>query len=212
MTVRKVVTRRSNHYRGYFPSLKNKKPVPWESQLEGAFFRILELSPAVISYVVQPSEERVPSAQGYFKYYPDVRVFLADGRDWWFEVKPCDRLNIARVRDRLEAVERYFISTGRRFSVVTDKLIEEEPLASNLLRLMSHRRGPVPSDEKLEEVFTVLNELAPRTVSDLLLAVGETPAWRLLGLGIVGIELSRPLDNGSPIFLQGGHRHANLFP
>ena len=41
MTVRKVVTRRSNHYRGYFPSLKNKKPVPWESQLEGALFGFL---------------------------------------------------------------------------------------------------------------------------------------------------------------------------
>ena len=64
MTVRKVVTRRSNHYRGYFPSLKNKKPVPWESQLEGALFRLLELSPAVIGYVPQPSEERVPSLQG----------------------------------------------------------------------------------------------------------------------------------------------------
>ncbi|MBC3465447.1 TnsA endonuclease N-terminal domain-containing protein [Pseudomonas sp. RW10S2] len=212
MTVRKVVTRRSNHFRGYFPSLKNQKPVPWESQLEGAFFRLLELSPAVISYVVQPSEERVPSAQGYFKYYPDVRVFLSDGRDWWFEVKPEERLNIARVRDRLETAERHFISTGRNFSVVTDKLIEEEPLASNLRRLMSHRRGPVLSGKKLEEVLTVLNDQVPKTVSDLLLAVGERPGWRLLGMGIVGIELNKPLDTDSPIFLQGGHRHADLFP
>lgn len=212
MTVRKVVTRRSNHYRGYFPSLKNKKPMPWESQLEGAFFRLLELSPAVISYVVQPSEERVPSTEAYFKYYPDVRVFLADGREWWFEVKPHDRLKIARVRYRLEAAERHFISTGRNFSVVTDKLIEEEPLASNLLRLMSHRRGPVLSNEKLEEVHAVLNDQAPLIFSDLLVAVGDSPAWRLLGLGVVGIELDKPFDTNSPIFLQGGHRHANLFP
>ncbi|MEG1624732.1 TnsA endonuclease N-terminal domain-containing protein [Pseudomonas sp.] len=212
MTVRKVVTRRSNHYRGYFPSLKNKKSVPWESQLEGAFFRLLELSPAVISYVPQPSEERVPSAQSYFKYYPDVQVFLADGREWWVEVKPYDRLKIARVRDRLEAAERHFISTDRNFSVVTDKLIEEEPLASNLLRLMSHRRGPMLLNEKLEEVLSVLNDQAPQTFSDLLVAVGDRPAWRLLGLGVVGIELNKPFDIDSPIFLQGGHRHANLFP
>lgn len=212
MTVRKVVTRRSNHYRGYFPSLKNKKPVPWESQLEGAFFRLLELSPAVISYVAQPNEERIPSAQGYFKYYPDVRVFLADGREWWVEVKPNDRLNIAKVRQRLEAAKRYFTATGRNFSVVTEKLIEDEPLASNLLRLMSHRRGPVLSNEKLEEVLAVLNDQAPLTFSDLLVAVGDRPAWRLLGLGVVGIELNKPLDIDSPIFLQGGHRHANLFP
>ena len=211
MTARKVVTRRSNHYRGYFPSLKNRKPVPWESQLEGSFFRLLELSPAVISYVAQPTEERVPSAQGDFKYYPDIRVFLADGREWWFEVKPNDRLKIASVRDRLEAVKRYFISTGRNFSVVTDKLIEEEPLASNLRRLMYHRRGPGLSNERHEDVLSVLNDQAPRTVSDLLFAVGERPAWRLLGLGIVGIELTKPLDSDAPIFLQGGHRHADLF-
>ena len=123
MTVRKVVTRRSNHYRGYFPSLKNKKPVPWESQLEGALFRLLELSPAVIGYVPQPSEERVPSLQGYFKYSPDVQVFLADGREWWFEVKPHDRLKIASVRQRLDAAERYFNATARNFSVITEKLI-----------------------------------------------------------------------------------------
>lgn len=65
MTVRKVVTRRSNHYRGYFPSLKNKKPVPWESQLEGALFRLLELSPAVIGYVPHRSEFRPGSSRLY---------------------------------------------------------------------------------------------------------------------------------------------------
>lgn len=151
MTVRKVVTRRSNHYRGYFPSLKNKKPVPWESQLEGALFRLLELSPAVIGYVPQPSEERVPSLQGYFKYYPDVQVFLADGREWWFEVKPRDRLKIASVRQRLDAAERYFNATARNFSVITEKLIEAEPLATNLRRLMYHRRGPELSHQALEE-------------------------------------------------------------
>ncbi len=127
-------------------------------------------------------------------------------------MKPEERLNIARVRDRLETAERHFISTGRNFSVVTDKLIEEEPLASNLRHLMSHRRGPVLSGEKLEEVLTVLNDQVSKTVSDLLLAVGERPGWRLLGLGIVGIELNKPLDTDTPIFLQGGHRHADLFP
>lgn len=212
MTVRKVVTRRSNHYRGYFPSLKNKKPVPWESQLEGAFFRLLELSPTVISYIPQPSEERVPSLQGDFKYYPDVRAFLADGRDWWFEVKPYDRLKVASVRQRLGAVERYFNATGRNFSVVTEKLVDAEPLATNLRRLMYHRRGPELSRQMLEGLMAPFNEQPAMTLADLLCVVGVSKAWRLLGLGLVGIDLDKPIETDSPVFLQGGHRHANLFP
>ena len=186
--------------------------MPWESQLEGALFRLLELSPAVIGYVPQPSEERVPSLQGYFKYYPDVQVFLADGREWWFEVKPHDRLKIASVRQRLDAAERYFNATARNFSVITEKLIEAEPLATNLRRLMYHRRGPELSHQALEEVMATFNEWPPMTVADLLYVVGEGKAWRLLGLGVVGIDLDRSIDTDSPVFLQGGHRHANLFP
>ena len=52
MAVRKVVTRSSCHFRGYFPSLKNGHSVGWESQLEGGLFRLLELSPFVLRYEV----------------------------------------------------------------------------------------------------------------------------------------------------------------
>lgn len=76
MSVRKVVTRRSCHFRGYFPSLKNGKPTPWESQLEGGFFRLLELSPQVHSYTIQPSRESVSLDSATIKYFPDLHVFL----------------------------------------------------------------------------------------------------------------------------------------
>lgn len=87
-----------------------------------------------------------------------------------------------------------------------------EPLATNLRRLMYHRRGPELSHQALEEVMATFNEWPPMTVADLLYVVGEGKAWRLLGLGVVGIDLDRSIDTDSPVFLQGGHRHANLFP
>lgn len=95
---------------------------------------------------------------------------------------------------------------------VHEKLIEAEPLATNLRRLMYHRRGPELSHQALEEVMATFNEWPPMTVADLLYVVGEGKAWRLLGLGVVGIDLDRSIDTDSPVFLQGGHRHANLFP
>ncbi|WP_426175096.1 TnsA endonuclease N-terminal domain-containing protein [Pseudomonas sp. DWP2-2] len=157
-------------------------------------------------------QERVLAGRLHFKYYPDVQVFLADGREWWFEVKPHERLKIASVRQRLDAAERYFNATARNFSVVTERLIEAEPLATNLRRLMYHRRGPELSHQALEEVMVAFNKWPPTTVADLLCVVGERKAWRLLGLGVVGIDLDRSIDTDSPVFLQGGHRHANLFP
>ena len=211
MTVRKVVTRRSNHFRGYFPSLKNGKPVPWESQLEGAFFRLLELSPEVTSYTAQPSEERIPFGSTFITYYPDLRVLLADGREWWFEVKPYTRLQIVSVKQRLDASAAHFDATGRNFTVVTDELIEAQPLAANLKVLMYYRRGPMFSNAQGDEVREILNTDAPETISELKAIFGEMEAWRLLGLGIVGIDLEKAIGNASEVFLVGGHRHANFF-
>ncbi|MCS5515172.1 hypothetical protein NWF32_06255 [Pseudomonas qingdaonensis] len=119
-------------------------------------------------------------------------------------MKPHDRLKIASVRQRLDAAERYFNATARNFSVITEKLIEAEPLATNLRRLMYHRRGPELSHQALEEVMATFNEWPPMTVADLLYVVGEGKAWRLLGLGVVGIDLDRSIDTDSPVFLQGG--------
>lgn len=211
MTVRKVVTRRSNHFRGYFPSLKNGKPVPWESQLEGAFFRLLELSPEVLSYVAQPSQEYIPFGLSSFTYYPDLRVKLTDGREWWFEVKPQSRLQVEKVKSRLDAASRYFAATGRNFSVVTDGLIQQQPLARNLQQLMYHRRGPLLLNDKVDEMSGLLVDHVPKTVSALQEILGDLQAWRLLGLGIIGIDLNKPLSGDSEIFHAGGHRHANLF-
>jgi hypothetical protein len=211
MTVRKVVTRRSNHFRGYFPSLKNGKPVPWESQLEGAFYRLLELSPEVLSYVAQPSQEHIPFGPSFFTYYPDLRVMLTDGSEWWFEVKPQSRLQVAKVKFRLDAAARYFAATGRNFSVVTDGLIQQQPLARNLQQLIYHRRGPLLSSEKFAEMSEFLVDHGPKTISALQAVLGDHQAWRLLGLGVIGVDLNKPISSDSEIFLTGGHRHANLF-
>lgn len=77
---------------------------------------------------------------------------------------------------------------------------------------MYHRRGPELSRQMLEEVIAAFNERPPMTLADLLCVVGVSKAWRLLGLGVVGIDLDKPIETDSPVFLQGGHRHANLFP
>lgn len=212
MSVRKVITRSSNHIRISFPSVKNGKAVQCESQLESGFVRLLELSPLVRSYAVQPSLEVVSVGGTSKKYYPDVRVCLMDGREWWFEVKQQKSLLVASVKLKLEAATQHFCATGRNFSIVTDRLILRQPLADNLQKLMHHRRGPMLKNSLMQEVREQLEVHTPQTLNQLIKIFGESDAWLLLGLGIVGIDLEVPILNDSEVFLCGGHRHANIFP
>ncbi|PTU03587.1 transposase [Pseudomonas sp. HMWF031] len=211
MSVRKVITRSSNHIRISFPSVKNGKAVQCESQLESGFVRLLELSPLVRSYAVQPSLEVVSVGGTSKKYYPDVRVCLMDGREWWFEVKQQKSLLVASVKLKLEAAKQHFYATGRNFSIVTDRFILRQPLADNLQKLMHHRRGPMLKNSRMQEVREQLELHAPPTLNQLIAIFGESEAWLLLGLGIVGIDLEVPISNDSEVFLCGGHRHADIF-
>ncbi|PRA73062.1 transposase [Pseudomonas sp. MYb187] len=211
MAVRKVVTRSSCHFRGYFPSIKNGHPVAWESQLEGGFLRLLELSPSVLRYEVQPSRERFLLGDTLVDYVPDLRVFLADGGEWWFEVKPEKKLLVSSVKRKLCAAKNHFSATDRSFSVVTEGLIWREPLATNIQKILYHRYSPsLPSSDQAE-VWLKLNKYKPQVFHEVISLFGEVEAWRLLGLCIVGVDLEKPLLNQSQVFLSGGHRHANFF-
>lgn len=210
MPVRKVITRRSNHFRAYIPSIKNGHPTQCESMLEGKFIRLCELSPLVRSYEVQPSFESISVEGCLEQYVPDVLVHFVDGTQGWFEVKPDVRLKSKRVARRLAAAAVHFAQSGRRFRVVTDKQLDAEPRASNVLEVMYQRRGPLTSVE-LERFRHQLASESPQTMSAFTSLIGPCDAWRLLGLGIVGIDLDRPIVPDAVIYLEGGHRHADLF-
>ncbi|WP_231670130.1 Tn7 transposase TnsA N-terminal domain-containing protein [Ralstonia solanacearum] len=210
MPVRKVITRRSNHFRAYIPSLKNGHPTQCESMLEGKFIRLCELSPMVRSYEVQPSFELISVGGCPERYVPDVRIRFVDGTEGWFEVKPDVRLKSERVARRLAAAAVHFAQSGRRFRVVTDKQLDMEPRASNVLEVMYQRRALLTSIE-LERFRHKLKSESPQTMSDFTSLVGPGDAWRLLGLGIVGVDLDQPIAPDAAIYLEGGHRHADLF-
>ncbi|MFZ3300683.1 Tn7 transposase TnsA N-terminal domain-containing protein [Ralstonia pickettii] len=210
MPVRKVITRRSNHFRAYIPSLKNGHPTQCESMLEGKFIRLCELSPMVHSYEVQPSFESISVGGSPERYVPDVRIRFVDGTEGWFEVKPDVRLKSKRVARRLDAAADHFAQSGRRFRVVTDKQLDTEPRASNVLEVMYHRRASLSSVE-LAHVRHKLESESPQAMSDFISLVGLCDAWRLLGLGTVGVDLDQPIAPDAAIYLEGGHRHADVF-
>jgi hypothetical protein len=210
MPVRKVITRRSSHFRAYLPSLKNGHPTPCESMLEAKFIRLCEISPSVRSYEVQPSREHIRTLHGIERYTPDVRAKFVDGTEGWFEVKPLARSRLPRVAESLRAAKTHFAESGRRFHVITDEWLEVEPRAGNILELMYHRRGVLTPAEK-DQVHSTLGSQRPRSLADLFDLFGRDHAWRLLGLGIVGIDLERAITLEVSVYIEGGHRHADFF-
>jgi len=55
-----------------------------------------------------------------------------------------------------------------------------------------------------------LHVASPKDLSDLEELLGKDLAWRLLGAGLVGVDLEKVIEPQSQIFLTGGHRHADL--
>lgn len=211
MSVRKVVTRRGGHSRGLTPSIKNPIAAAWESQWERAFAQFLELSPLVLLFVVQPIREPIVVDGTPASYIPDVEVQFIDGSIAYFEVKPAVKCRTAPVAARLEAACRRFRDTGRRFYLVTDEWLSQEPRRSNVALLMYHRREFLLDNQERMRLGKLVSASQPCTVSELICLVGRNEAWLLLGLSIVGIDLEQPLNEQSAIFLDGGHRHANFY-
>ncbi|MCL9851652.1 Tn7 transposase TnsA N-terminal domain-containing protein, partial [Ralstonia solanacearum] len=138
MSVRKVITRRSNHFRAYIPSLKNGESTQCESMLEAKLVRLCELSPWVRDYEVQPSLEFISVGGRQEQYFPDLLVRLVDGTERWIEVKPAGRLKVKRVASRMAAAAALFAQSGRQFRIVTDQQLKESLINEVVNGIASH--------------------------------------------------------------------------
>jgi hypothetical protein len=163
----------------------------------------------VASFTVQPIKLELQVGDEIQRYFPDVHVFLANGKDVWCEVKPEARLAVARVAARMSAARTHFVKDRSAFVVVTDTWLHQEPRCSNVAGLMYHRRDPIPPLQ-IKAVERKLHSTAPKVLADLEEQLGKDLAWRLLGAGVVGLDLEKVIQADSQIFLTGGHRHADF--
>lgn len=210
MSVRKVVTRSGGHSRGLMPSIKNRCSAAWESAWELKFYQLLELSPSVRQFVVQPTRERIWVHGQLTDYIPDVQVYFVDGTSAFCEVKPALKCRTARIVLRLAAIRALFAETARRFVLITDEWLSTGPRAHNVASLMFHRRACLLDYAEKARLQKIVSANQPRTVKELCGLIGDSNGWLLLGLSVVGIDLELPLNGDAKIFLEGGHRHADL--
>lgn len=209
--VRKIGTSHRS-LRAFHPSDKNKRLIQLESALERDFCCLLEFEVEIVSYVEQPVTIEYLSAELQRHYTPDFLIrylderpavlaeikYRADLRENWADYKP-----------KFRAAQRYAASRGWVFRIYTEVEIQTSYLdnVKFLLRFRSfHQPPPVAFAQLLLEVLAKQGTSTPTAL--LHLASEETTRqaelipslWQLVGKGIIGCNLSRPLTMNSPVW------------
>jgi len=140
---RKLLTRSGRRSRGSFPSRKSSVPVAYESQLELAACRVLEVASAVRRFGTQPANLQISDPEHSFRYTPDV-YFVWQWRETVVgEVKPDRKFLRPDVRDRLRQVTQRFAEDGTLFVVLLESDLRADPdFQDDLARLL--RDAPWP--------------------------------------------------------------------
>lgn len=188
MSVRRVVTRSGLHVRGYFPSYKTGRMVSWESQLERKCVWFLEFSPAVCDYTEQPLELQIDVSGKQHRAIPDFGVRLLDGSRYLIEVKPAEKLRNPLIAERLQAVGKAAEKKGFKYLVVSEPILHQEPLLSNIRELIHHR--PPRSDlMHYKELLTRLPREAISASTAATLVGGMMVLRKMQALHLIHMDL-----------------------
>lgn len=211
MRVRKVVTRRGRHIRGYFPSKKRNDMVAWESLLEKDALLLMELSPGVITYQEQPEEIPYWDGQAMCCYVPDLRVNLFSEKTLLVEVKPAVELERPSVREKYQQIAQHLQELGKDFLILTDQEIRQEPQYSSLCKLLHWYNHPPAQLPSAREIGMRLKGCEQTTLQDCLDLFGANITYALIATGQLVTDMALLLTPTSLVYLPEGGRHEAIY-
>jgi len=209
MAIRRVPKNYRN-VTGIMASRKALAPADFESTLERDFLTLLEFSPLVRAFDVQPVTVTWNQSGKDRRYTPDVLVHYEPGsKPELYEVKYRQDLwkDWKVLRPKLRAGVHFAREQGWRFRIATEVEIRT-PYLENAKFLLTFARREFQS-EPCSQLLLSLHELRETSPAGLLLAVCRdetnrallTPAlWHLLGTFRIGADLHRPLTMDSRIW------------
>lgn len=161
---RRVISIRMPRTMGRFMSLKSRRVIHWESQLERDLCYQLEFDPVVIQYREQPMTELIPYGGRLRRYTPDFLVSRRDGLVI-YEVKPAEKAAKAKYVELFDAAAEHFANKGLRYQVMTEADIRRKPLINNIKMLLRYASEPV-SDATVVSARTWINSHGPITIAE----------------------------------------------
>lgn len=190
-------------------------PAQFESTLERDFLTLLEFSPDVERFEVQPVTISWPDGARERRYTPDVLVhfrertgerrspmlyevkYRSDLRKSWPELRPKFRAGIRHAKGR-----------GWRFKIITEREIRTPYLANAQFLLPFVRRG-TPPEAEIEILDRALQSLRECDIGSLMLAACHDEwqrakllpvLWFLIGRFLLGVDLQEPLTMRSRVW------------
>lgn len=203
MGVRKITNKGGKKVIGKFPSLKMRRLICWESQIERDYIYLLEFDPAVISYAEQPLR---------ISYYLDdkERHYTPD-----FLVKRSDKNLIVEVKQEVEAQKEENQQLFRiasaicardnyEFVLVTDTMIRVQPRLDNIKLLTRYQRVPIHDPQYqiiCYELFSKCSEVCFGEVMQFFASrsIGKQIVFSLLYWGILAVDLTQPITVESAV-------------
>lgn len=113
-----------NFKEGFFTSKKNNKQIRYRSGYELDLYRALEKTNDVISYEAEPVAVEYHWQGSPRRYYPDLKVWLSDGRVQIWEVKPANQNNWDINIAKWTAARKFCAYRGWTFEVLNEAEIK----------------------------------------------------------------------------------------
>lgn len=203
---------------GIVASTKAVGPAQFESTLERDFLTLLEFTPEVRHFEVQPVTLTWHDGERERRYTPDALVFFkrqggTEPTPQLYEVKYRSDLHALwpELRPRLKAGLRFARAQGWRFKLATEVEIRTPYLQNARFLLPFVRRGPPPTGnmDLLDRTLVALGDADAETLlqsacRDEWNRARLLPAlWYLVGTGQFGADLQSPLTMTSRLWSKG---------
>lgn len=146
MPVRSVFNRGGNVI-GFFPSLKMKRMVAFESLIERDYLYVLDYDADVAWFEEQPLTIEYPYEGKILHYTPDFHTIEA-GRDVLVECKPLAFVDRDENQRKFEAARIWCAAQGWTFRVVTDDELRTGSRLENVKLLTRYARHTVEPQTK----------------------------------------------------------------
>lgn len=187
---------------GFMASVKNKRQVAWESQLEKRACLLFEFSPIVTSYREQPITISFPSRGCIRKYTPDFELKLSTGQRIYVEVKPATKLADDELRVKLRDIDTFWQQHGCYFIVITDEELNQPVRQSNLSFLRPYLSRTCSGDliKKVRPSLYPHDVISLRELADFLGSLSI--AYTLLAHSHIKCDLDQPIELNSLLTIQ----------
>jgi hypothetical protein len=176
----------------HFPSLKNRKVVVCESELEADFCVWLEYEANVVEYAPQPGTFSLALEGAPSRYTPDFQITYDTGEIRYIEVKPDHIFQDAGYLRKIDEFKRIAEQHGYSFGLVTERDIRIQPKLRNLQNL--YNRLHLVTDVEVAYALDSLKSSSTGITLRTLLSSSFPPSVKSIAKGVFTRLISADLD------------------